>query len=96
MRSKVSIMTVPGTLEDDAHQRAMVQRDMNISPEEVRAKLEAGRAAVAGQLRLLAHEIETLPLEGAAETLSWFGNHIERILREAERIVRGQAGPRRP
>ncbi len=63
------------------------QRHLIITPEEVRTKLETGRAAVAGQLRLLADEIDGLPLEGAADALSWLGDQIESLLREAERIL---------
>jgi hypothetical protein len=44
-----------------------------------------------GRQRALADDIDTLPLDGAAEALSWIGDHIERVLREAERIVRVQA-----
>src|SRR5437867_12508985 len=47
------------------------------SPEEIRTKLEAGRTAIASRLHALADEIEALPLEGAAEALSWFGDQIE-------------------
>ena len=68
---------------------------VTISPEEVRAKLEAGRAAMAGRLRVLADEIEALPLEGATEALSWVGNQIEWLLREADRILSADAGRRR-
>jgi hypothetical protein len=64
---------------------------VTIRPEEVRAKLEVGRAAIASQLRALAAEIEALPLEAAAETLSWVGDHVERLLREADKILRAQA-----
>src|SRR5439155_16474729 len=45
-------------------------------------------------LHLLADEIEALPLEGATEALSWVGDQIERLLREADRILRAQAGRR--
>jgi len=65
---------------------------VTIRPEEARSKLETGRAAIAGRLRVLADEVETLPLEGATEALSWLGDHIERLLREAERILSAQAG----
>jgi len=65
------------------------------SLEEIRAKLETGRAAIAGRPRHLADEIESLPLEGAAEALSWFGDNIERLLREAERILGADANRRR-
>ena len=44
------------------------------SPEEIRAKLEAGRAAIASRLHALADEIEALRLEDAAEALSWLGD----------------------
>jgi hypothetical protein len=64
------------------------------SPEEVRARLEAGRAAVAARLRHLADEIEALPVEGAVEVLSCVGDHIERLMREADRILRAQPGRR--
>ena len=50
---------------------------MTSSPEEIRAKLEAGRAVIASRLHALADEIEALPLEDAAEALSWFGDQIE-------------------
>ena len=62
------------------------------SPEEIRAKLEAGRAAIAKRLRLLADEIEALPVEGATEVISWIGDHLERLMREADRILRAQPG----
>ena len=55
------------------------------SPEEIRAKLEAGRAVIASRLHALADDIEALPLEDAAEALSWLGDQIEALLREAER-----------
>jgi hypothetical protein len=67
---------------------------VTIRPEEIRAKLEAGRAAIAAQFRVLADEIDTLPLEGATDTLSWLGDHIERLLREAERILGADADRR--
>src|SRR2546426_12637253 len=71
------------------------------SPEEIRAKLEAGRAAIASRLHALADEIEALRLEDAAEALSWLGDRIEGLLREADRILRAQirvvaARPDRP
>jgi len=62
----------------------------------VRAKLEAGRTAIAERLHLLADEIEALPLEGATEALSWFGDQIERLLREADRILGADLGHHRP
>ncbi len=64
------------------------------SPEEIRAKLEAGRAAIASRLHALADEIEALRLEDAAEELSWLGDRIEGLLREADRILRAQSGRR--
>ena len=64
------------------------------SPEEMRASLEAARVAIASRLHALADEIEALPLEGAAEVLSWIGDHIERLLCEAARILRAQPGQR--
>jgi len=42
----------------------------------------------------LANEIEALPLDGAAVVLSWLGVLIERLLREADRILRAQPGQR--
>jgi selenocysteine lyase/cysteine desulfurase len=69
---------------------------VTIRPEEVRAKLEAGRTAIAERLHLLADEIEALPLEGATEALSWFGDQIERLLREADRILGADLGHHRP
>ena len=60
------------------------------SSEEIRAKLEAGRAATATRLRVLADEIEALPVEGATEVLTWIGDHIERLMTEADRILRAQ------
>jgi selenocysteine lyase/cysteine desulfurase len=69
---------------------------VTIRPEEVRAKLEAGRTAIAERLHLLADEIEALPLEGATEALSWFGDQIERLLREADRILGADFGHHRP
>ena len=62
----------------------------------MRAKLEAGRTAIAERLHLLADEIEALPLEGATEALSWFGDQIERLLREADRILGADLGHHRP
>jgi len=64
------------------------------SPEEIRTKLEAARLTIASGLRALAGEIETLPLEDAAEALSWLGDRIEGLLREADRIIRAQSGRR--
>ena len=64
------------------------------SPEEIRAKLEAGRAAIVSRLHALADEIEALRLEDAAEALSWLGDRIEGLLREADRILRAQSGRR--
>lgn len=55
-------------------------RRMTIRPEEIRAKLEAGRARIASRLHALADEIEPLPLEGAAEVLAWLGDQIEGLL----------------
>jgi selenocysteine lyase/cysteine desulfurase len=69
---------------------------VTIRPEEVRAKLEAGRTAIAERLHLLADEIAALPLEGATEALSWFGDQIERLLREADRILGADLGHHRP
>ena len=43
----------------------------------------------------LADEIEALPVEGAAEVVSWIGEQIERLMREADRILRAQPGRRR-
>lgn len=40
----------------------------------------------------LADEIEALPLDGAAEVLSWLGDLIERLLCEADHILRAQPG----
>ena len=65
------------------------------SPEEIRANLEAARLATAGRLRRLADDIEALPVEGATEMLSWLGDLIERLMREADRILRAQPGQRR-
>jgi hypothetical protein len=67
---------------------------VTVSPEDVRARLEAGRTAIASRLRFLADKIEALPLEDAAEALSWVGDHLERLLREADSILRDQAGRR--
>ena len=61
---------------------------------EIRAKLEAGRAAIASRLHALADEIEALRLEDAAEALSWLGDRIEGLLRETDRILRAQSGRR--
>ena len=61
------------------------------SPEEIRASL-AACVAIAGRLRALADEIEALPLDGAAEVLSWLGDLIERLLCEADHILRAQPG----
>ena len=67
---------------------------MTSSPEEIRAKLEAGRAVIASRLHALADEIEALPLDGAAEVLSWLGVLIEQLMREADRILDAQPGSR--
>ena len=40
----------------------------------------------------LTDEIEALPLEGAAEVLSWLGVLIEQLMREADRILGAQPG----
>ena len=66
------------------------------TPEEVRAKLEAARVAIAGQLRRLADEIEALPLHGAAEVVSWLGYLIDQLMREADRILGAQPRRRLP
>ena len=68
---------------------------MTSCPEEIPAKLEAGRAVIASRLHALADEIEALPLDGAAEVLSWLGDLIEQLLGEAECILRAQPGGRR-
>src|SRR5437667_7045088 len=60
------------------------------SPEEIRASLEAARVAIAGQVRGLADEIETLPLDDAAEVITWIGGQIERLMDE------GRPHPPRP
>ena len=49
------------------------------SPEEIRASLEAARVAITGRLHALADEIEALPVEDAAEALSWIGDLIEQV-----------------
>src|SRR5437870_5320837 len=69
------------------------------SPEEIRAKLEAGRAAIASRLHALADEIEALRLEDAAEALSWLGTgsrgcYGRRTASSALRVV--AARPDRP
>jgi len=61
---------------------------MPISPEEVRATLEAGRRVAAEALRHAADRLEAVPLEGAAETLAWLETQLESFLREAERAFR--------
>ena len=43
----------------------------------------------------LADESEALPLDGAAEVITWIGDHIEWLLCEADRILRAQPGRRR-
>ena len=53
---------------------------------------EGARVAIAAQLRDLADQIEALPLDGAAEVLSWLGDLIERLLCEADHILRAQPG----
>jgi hypothetical protein len=65
------------------------------SPEDVRAKLEAGRAAVAARLRELADDIETLPVEDAVEAFTWIGEQIDRLLREADRMFGADPSNRR-
>ena len=59
----------------EGHHRLIAIEEMPVtsSPEEIRTKLEAARLTIASGLRALAGEIETLPLEDAAEALSWFG-----------------------
>lgn len=59
-------------------------------PDEMRAKIEAGQAATATALRTLADQIEALPLSDAAEVLTWLGPHLDRLEREAERILGAQ------
>ena len=49
---------------------------------------DAGRRATAGWLRQLADQIETLPLEDAAELLTWVGHALEQLRVEAERILK--------
>jgi len=60
--------------------------------DEVQATLEAGRDATAAALRALADQIERLPMEDVGEALAWLEPHLQRLWREAERIVRGEAG----
>ncbi len=60
---------------------------MPISPEEVRATLEAGRRAAAEALRHAADQLEAVPLR-AAEELAWLETQLESFLREAERAFR--------
>src|SRR5438093_11725605 len=80
----------------EGHHRLIAIEEMPVtsSPEEIRTKLEAARLTIASGLRALAGEIETLPLEDAAEALSWFGDQIEGLLREADRILGAQSGRR--
>ncbi len=61
---------------------------MPISPEEVRATLEAGRRAAAEALRHAADQLEAVPLDRAAEALAWLETQLESFLREAERAFR--------
>jgi len=65
----------------EMHPSMMVSAD-------VKAKLDAGRRATAGWLRQLADQIETLPLEDAAELLTWVGHALEQLRVEAERILK--------
>jgi hypothetical protein len=62
---------------------------MATSDAQIRATLEAGRTAAAKGLRLLADQIESLPLDGAAEALSWLGDELTRLQREAARMFAG-------
>ena len=59
-----------------------------VSAEDVKAKLDAGRRATAAWLRQLADQVETLPLEDAAELLTWVGHSLEQLRVEAERILK--------
>ena len=55
--------------------------------DDIRAKIEAGQAATATALRTLADQIERLPVRDAAEVLNWLAPHLDRLEREAERIL---------
>jgi hypothetical protein len=58
--------------------------------DEMRAKIERGQVATATALRVLAAEIERLPLGDAAEVLNWLAPHLDRLRQEAERILGAQ------
>jgi hypothetical protein len=61
---------------------------MAISEDQIRATLEAGRTAAAKGLRLLADQIEALPVDAASDALAWLGDELERLQREAARIFK--------
>jgi hypothetical protein len=50
----------------------------------LRLKLEEGRAAHVAGLRALADDIDTLPLDGAAEALSWIADDGVLLLHQPE------------
>ena len=63
---------------------------MEISPDDVRATLEAGRHAAAGWLRSLADRVDRLPVDDAAQAVSWLGDRLAELQREAERFFSGR------
>src|SRR5438876_1144549 len=66
-----------------------------VSAEDMKAKLDAGRRATAGWLRQLADQIETLPIEDAAELLTWVGHALEALAVARRPAVAGRARSRR-
>ena len=58
--------------------------------EDIPAKIAAGQAATVNALRFLADQIERLPVRDAAEVLNWLAPHVDRLEREAERILHVQ------
>lgn len=57
-----------------------------LSPDDIRAKLEAGRQAAPDGLRRLADQLESVPLADAADALAWLQDRLAELQREADRI----------
>jgi hypothetical protein len=57
--------------------------------DDVKTKLEAGRAEIVQALRTLADQLEALDLKDVGESLSWWIEpHLRKLREEAERILR--------
>jgi hypothetical protein len=73
---------------------AFMARCASVQPmsfaDDVKATLEAGRAATTQALRSLADRLDRLPLDEAAEVLAGLGPLVDRLRREAEAIFRGR------